>query len=238
LRKEAKNNLTSRKYVIATLKKGGQKFEILVDPWKAHAYREGQPISIDNIVIVEEVFSDAKKGEKHSRETLEKIFGTSDFKKVAEIILKEGRVPLTQEQRKELAERLRRQIINMISKLCIDARTKHPIPPKRVELALEEAKVRIDINRSADEQIMDIIKKLSMVIPIKYGVARIAIKVPPIYYARVYPILKEYGELKQTEWGRDGSFYALLELPLGLREELIGKLASLSKGEIQVKLLD
>ena len=48
---------------LARLKKGGEHFEIVVDPDLAVSFKEGQDIPIKDILKGEKIFSDAKKGQ-------------------------------------------------------------------------------------------------------------------------------------------------------------------------------
>jgi len=52
----------SERSVIAKLKREGKNFEILVYPEKAIEFKSGKPISINDVVVVEEIFTDSKKG--------------------------------------------------------------------------------------------------------------------------------------------------------------------------------
>ncbi len=56
--------VTLDKAVIARLKKAGMEFEILVDPYLARDLKEGKEVDFEELLAVEEVFKDAKKGER------------------------------------------------------------------------------------------------------------------------------------------------------------------------------
>ena len=55
--------------VIARLESHGERFEIFVDPDLASDFKRGQAINIEDILVVEEIFKDSKKGDKASEET-------------------------------------------------------------------------------------------------------------------------------------------------------------------------
>ena len=123
--------------VIARYEKFGKRFEILVDSQLVELWKD-DPTSIDieKIVAIEEVFLDAKDGERPTAELLEKVFNTLIFKPIAEIILSEGSIQLTAVQRKKMIELKRRQIIQHIHSNAIDPKSKGPHPMTRIELAL------------------------------------------------------------------------------------------------------
>ncbi|MEM2802178.1 MAG: ribosome assembly factor SBDS, partial [Archaeoglobaceae archaeon] len=136
------------KAVVARLRKGGSDFEILVDPYLARDLKEGKEVDFEDLLAVDEIFKNARKGERASNEELQKIFGTTNVKEIAKTIIIEGEVQITAEQRKEMLEAKKRQIITFISKNAIDPRTNAPHPPARIERALEEARVHVDIFKS------------------------------------------------------------------------------------------
>jgi ribosome maturation protein SDO1 len=49
--------------------------------------------------------------------------------------------------------------------------------------------------------------------------------------------LNSLGEVKKTNWLSDGTLIAELEIPAGAQQEVIDKLNSLTKGEVEVKVL-
>ncbi|HIP62955.1 MAG TPA: ribosome assembly factor SBDS, partial [Archaeoglobus profundus] len=154
------------KAVIARLKKGGETFEVLVDPYLARDLKEGKEVDFEQLLAIEEVFKDARKGERASKEVLQKVFGTTDIKKIVKTIIEEGEVQITAEQRREMLEQKKRQIIEFIRRNAVDPRTGAPHPPARIERALEEAKVHIDIFKSVEAQIKDIVKALKPILPL------------------------------------------------------------------------
>ncbi len=94
----------SDKFTTARLSKGQDRFEILVKPQPALDYKLGKPISISQVLMIEEVYSDSGKGTRASEEKLQKNFGTIDAVKVAEEIMKSGELQLTTEQRRQLID--------------------------------------------------------------------------------------------------------------------------------------
>jgi len=225
------------KAVIARLKKEGREFEVLVDCDKAIEFKKGKG-NIDEVIATDEVFSDSKKGDHASEHDLERIFKTQDKKKVAEIIIKTGEIQLTTEHKAKIREQKRNKIIDLIHKNAIDPKTNLPHPIKRIELALEEAKVKIDEFKSAEDQIQDIVKALSPILPIKFETRQLEIIIPSQYAAQSYNVLKKIGKLLEDKWQNDGSLLAKLEIPAGLQEELESELNKLTHGDVEIKIID
>ncbi len=226
-------------YVIARYEKGGHKFEILVDPEKAFKFREGEKVPIDEVLVGDYIYKDARKGDRASPEEVRKVFGTTDLRKVAEVILRKGELQLTTAQRRRMLEAKRKLIINYIARSAIDPRTKTPIPPQRIEKAMEEARVSIDLYRSVEEQAIKIVKAIAKHIPIKIARALITIKVPPAVAGRAYSELRRLGEVKNERWLNDGSLLIEIEIPAGMQGEVMDSISRVTKGmaEIKVKVM-
>src|SRR5947199_407324 len=165
----------------------------------------GKPIPLSQVLMIEEVYSDSGKGTRASEEKLRKHFGTIDPVKVAEEIMKSGELQLTTDQRRQLSDEKRRQIISIISRNAIDPRSGAPHPPLRIEQALEQVRISIDPYRSAEEQAKQVIEDLRPVLPIKMEQMRIAVKVFPEHAARAYNAFKSFGTVTREEWQADGA---------------------------------
>ncbi len=225
-----------REYVIARYEVKGHRFEILVDPEKALEYREGKKLDLDEVLKGDYVYKDVRKGDKASPEELVRVFGTDDIRVVADAIIKKGELQLTTEQRRRMLESRRRQIVNYIARSAVDPKTKTPIPPQRIEKAMEEARVVIDLYKSVEEQAAAIVKTISRILPIRIARARFRIRVPPEVAARAVQELRKLGEVKAEQWSRDGSYEIEFEVPAGLQQEVIDKVNRVTRGQSEVKI--
>ncbi|MCC6003249.1 MAG: ribosome assembly factor SBDS [Thermofilum sp.] len=226
-----------RKLSIARLERGGKRYEIYVDVEKAWMFRSGENVSIKEILEGEFVYYDASKGLKASEIELKRVFGTSDIYAVAETILKKGELLLTTEQRRELIEQKKRQIIDALSRNAVDPRTNAPIPAKRIELALEEAKVGIDPFKPVEQQLPEVVKALRVILPMKIMRAIMAVHIPAAYVGKAYSAVGKMGKILRENYLSDGSLQLEIEIPAGMQTSLIEKVASLTRGSGEVKLL-
>jgi len=220
--------------VIARLKKDGKVFEILVDCDKALEFKKGKEI-LDNVVAVDNVFKDVKKGEHASESDLEKIFGTRDFRKIAEIIIKEGEIQVTKEHRDKEREEKFKQIVNIIHRNAIDPKTGLPHPPVRIENAMREAKVNIDDTKSAEQQVEKVLEKIRSIIPIKFELHELELIIPNKYVGSSYYVLKKYSKILNEEWLGNGDLKVLVEIPAGIRDEFFSELNKICHGEVESK---
>lgn len=225
------------KYVIARFEAKGHRFEILVNPDLALKVKEGKQVNIDELLVGDIVYKDARKGLKASPESLRKVFGTDDIRKIAIEIIKRGEIHLTAEQRRKIIENKRKQIINLIAKNAIDPKTKLPIPPKRIELAMEQARVSVDPFKSPEAQVEEIVSKIARIIPIKIAKAYLAVRVPPQFSGKAYKALASLGDIKKTQWLNDGSLLMELEIPAGMQDEVIDKINKATHGTASIKVL-
>ncbi|MEM0230736.1 MAG: ribosome assembly factor SBDS [Candidatus Woesearchaeota archaeon] len=221
---------------LARLKKGGENFEVVIDPDLAVKYRNGEDVELSEVLKSEHVFSDAKKGLRASEKLMMELFGTEDELKVAEIILKEGEIQVTEEFRQEQREALRKRIITLLARNAVDPKTGYPHPPQRIEAAIEEAKAKIDYSKSAEAQIKDIARQIQSVLPIKFENAIIELRIPAKHAVRTYGVLKSYGEIISEEWLSDASLSAKIRMPAGMQQQFFDAINKITKGEIESKI--
>ncbi len=215
---------------LARLRKGGAVFEVVVDPDAVIALRESGKGKVRDVVRAEKVFADAKKGELASEEQLETILGTVAFEEAARRILDEGEIQLTAEHRERVRERKRRQLVARIHRNAIDPKTGSPHPEKRIELAMEEAKVKMDELRTVEQQLPDVVKRLQAVLPLRFEQARLTLRIPSQYGAKLYGEVTRQAKLLEEAWLDDGSWQAEVELPAGMKEEFADMLKNATHG--------
>jgi len=222
--------------VTAKIKYHGENFEILVDPKKAQEFKGGD--ENDDFLAVNFIFKDANKGDKASPDSLKKAFGTDNVAEISKIIIKKGEIQLTTEQRRAMMENKRAQIVSYISRHTINPQTGHPHPPQRIETALEEARVSIDMYKRTEDQIKQILHSLAPILPIKLENRRIGVKVPAEYVSKTMGLVKTLGTITKEEWGRDGSWIFIIEIPTGLQDDLFSKLNGATKGNVETKIME
>ena len=227
----------TEKYTTARLSVEGDRFEILVKPEEALNFRMGKQVAVTQLLVIEEIYSDANKGTRASIEKLQKAFGTTDAVKIADEILRRGELQLTTDQRRQLVEDKRKQIVAFLARHCIDPRTGTPHPPLRIEQALSQIRISIDPFRSAEEQAKTIIDDLRPIIPLKMEQMRVAVKIFAEQAAKAYGAVKNYGTITKEEWQRDGSWIGVVEMPAGLYGPFIDRLGKLTQGTVQTKIL-
>jgi len=222
---------------IAKLKTHGQEFEIMIDSDKAIAFKNGQLEDVKETLAVENIFTDAKKGMEASPNSLKQCFKTDDVLEVAKEIINKGEFALSAEYKQNLKDTKRKQIINLIHRNGVNPSNHLPHPPQRIEAAMEEAKVHIDEFEDTQRQMQEVLKKIRPILPIKFEIKEIAIKIPGEFAAKSYNVINNFGKKIKEEWLTDGSLSIIIEMPGGLEEDFYEKLNSLCHGSVESKVL-
>ena len=225
------------KAIIASYDREGKHFEIYVDPDGAYAYLDGSKKDLKNILVADEVYENAKKGERAKSSDVQKAFGTTDMIEILKFIFEKGEVQLTTEQKRKKLEDKRKKVLTILLRESIDPRTNAPHTPTRMENAFEEARITIDPFKDAREQLPDIIKKLRPILPLKFEKIKIAVKVPAAYAHKTYGTLKDWG-MKQEEWTKHGDFICVLEIFGGEQGEFYDILNKLTTGAVEIRKME
>lgn len=183
------------------------------------------------------MYKDAKTGEAVSEQDLQKSFGTTDPLKAADRILREGELQLTTEQRREMVEQKRNQIAAIISKRGINPQTNTPHPPQRVLNAMDQTGVNIDPFADAELQVDKVVNSIKKILPISFQKVVVQVKIPAQFAGKAYSILKSAGEMRSEQWLNDGSLQADIIILAGLQEEFFQKIASLTHGNYESKVV-
>ncbi len=220
---------------LARLRKGGENLEVVGDPDAAISYKQGKLNDINDVLRAHKIFFNAKKGELASEEHLLNLFGTSDPLIIADKIIHEGDIQLTVEHREQLREAKAKKIVRMIHMNAVNPSTGIVHPEERIRLAMQEARVRIDEFKSAEEQVNDIVKKLRPIIPIRFVTYLADVRLPSVHAAKNYGVLEHYGTIVREEWLSDGSLAASVEIPAGSFSDLVDELSAKTHGEVQIE---
>jgi ribosome maturation protein SDO1 len=223
--------------IVARFNKKDHHFEILVDPKAIDLAHQNKEVNILNYLATDMIFKDARKAEKASEDVIEDIFGTTDTATVALHILRHGEYQLTTQQRKAMLEQKRRAVIDWIARMSMDPHTKTPHPRDRIERAMEEAGVHVDMFKPVEEQVKTIVPALRPVIPLSIENVRIDVRIPAQYAGRAYGEVINMAKIIKEEWLSDGSFKCVAEIPAGMQTQFYDKLNALTKGDVETRLL-
>lgn len=223
--------------IAARLKHGGKHYEVLVDPELALSLRKGDDVDIPAMLAVEDVFENASRGDHPAEEDVERTFGTTEIYAVAEHIVTHGELHLTKDQRKQILDDKRRQVVGIIAAGAFNPQTKAPHPPARIEKAMDEAGIHLDPMKSVDELVNITMDAIRPIIPIRFDTVEVAVKIPADYAAKAYGEVAGFGEVQKEEWQHDGSWIGVIKIPAGMQLDFYGIVNRVSKGNAETKLL-
>jgi ribosome maturation protein SDO1 len=223
---------------IVRLRKNGSEYELVVDPDKAIAYREKKLSDADLVDVLksDKIFSDAQKGLLAPQATFKSVFGTQNEDEITKQILTKGDLHLTAEYKRELREKVKKQIIQIIQANGVDPRTGHPHPLVRIESALTQVKYKVDEFVPAKDQVKGIVKMLQDVLPIRFEEKDFEVIVPAKFAAKVFGYLQHKTTVLRQDWLHDGSVKVLIRIPGGLELTFMDELLKQTVGTAQVTL--
>ena len=222
--------------VLARLEKGGSRYEILVDPDMVQEWKQNnESVKLLDLLATEQIWSDASSGDRPTSEALINIFGSTDLMVCLKKILLEGSIQLTTIQRKKIVEDKKKKIINEIASTATDPKTKLPHPASRIEIALDEARFSVDPFLSIERQVQDAIKILKPLIPLQFITVKLAFRIAGKDYGGVNQLLRN--SIKKEEWLSDGTWVCVIEVPGGMKNEIISRVSQRSS-DADVKELD
>lgn len=222
---------------LARIKKNGKNFEIVVDPDKAMAFRQGTFHDVRDLLVADHIFQSVQKGIFSPEHDLRMTFGTLDTEEIAEFILRKGELQLSSRYRESLQHEKKRTILELIHRNAINPQSNLPHPLIRLENAFEEAKIRIDDKKSAEDQVQDVLKKLKLLLPIKIEHKQLSIRMSAEHARKHYGIFRRYGKIMHEEWLPEGHFVCTLEIPAGLYMDFVDDLSKKTRGGVDIKVL-
>ncbi|MHC3439797.1 ribosome assembly factor SBDS [Natrialbaceae archaeon A-gly3] len=225
--------------VTARLESHGARFEVLVDPDAALAIKRGEfDGELEDVIAAEDVFEDASRGDRPAENDLETVFDTTAPLEIIPEVITEGEIQITADQRREMQEQKRKQLIDTIARNAVNPQMDNaPHPPERIENALEEAGVTVDPMEPVSEQVDDALDALRPVIPIRFEEVTIAVQIPPEHAGSAQAQIRGFGDLEREEWQPDGSWVGVLTFPAGLQNDFYDVVNEHTSGEAETRIV-
>jgi len=221
--------------VVARIERNGKTFEIFVDPELAWEIRRNEKEFTLEVLAVDDIFKDARSGERPSEDDLLLAFNTIDVPEIAEKIICKGILHLTAEQKRKKAEEKKKQIIEKIAKNAVNPQTGSPHPPVRIESVMDEARVSIDPFLPASEQIRTVVDAIRPILPISFEKKKYRIDLPPQYASKCYGDVKRIAEIVNETWQNDGHLVLTVEIAAGASMELMDVLNKITHGTVMIQ---
>ncbi|MEE6208811.1 ribosome assembly factor SBDS [Salarchaeum sp. III] len=225
--------------VTARLESHGERFEVLIDPDAALAMKRGEfDGDLEDVIAARDVFENASRGDRPAEEDLEEVFGTTDPLEIIPEVVERGEIQITAEQRQEMQEQKRKQLINTIARNAVNPQMDNaPHPPDRIENALEQAGFTVDPMEPVENQVDDALDALRPVIPIRFDEVTVAVQVPADYAGSAQAQIRQFGDLEREEWQADGSWVGVLTFPAGMQNEFYDLVNEHTSGEAETQII-
>jgi ribosome maturation protein SDO1 len=225
--------------VTARLESHGARFEVLIDPDAALAIKRGEfDDDLEDVIAAEDVFENASRGDRPAENDLEDVFGTTDPMEIIPEVVEQGEIQITAEQRREMQEQKRKQLINTITRNAVNPQMDDaPHPPERIERALEEGDFTVDPMEPVESQVDEALDVLRPIIPIRFDEVTIAVQLPPAHAGSGQAKVREFGDLEREEWQADGSWVGVVRFPAGLQNDFYDLVNEVSSGEAETRVI-
>lgn len=225
--------------VTAQLESHGARFEVLVDPDAALAIKRGEfDGDLEEVIAAEDVFENASRGDRPAAEDLETVFETTEPLEIIPEVIRRGDIQITAEQRREMQEQKRKQLIDRITRNAVNPQMDDaPHPPERIERALEEADFTVDPMEPVENQVDEALDVLRPIIPIRFDEVVIAVRISAANAGSGQARIRQFGDLKREEWQSDGSWVGVLEFPAGLQNDFYELVNEVSSGNAETRVV-
>src|SRR6056297_673029 len=225
--------------VTARLESHGARFEVLVDPDAALAIKRDEfDGDLEDVIAAEDVFENASRGDRPAEDDLETVFETTEPLEIIPQVIKQGEIQITADQRREMQEQKRKQLIDTITRNAVNPQMDNaPHPPERIENALEQAGFRVDPMEPVESQVDDALEALRPVIPIRFDEVTVAVQVPADQAGSAQARIRTFGDLDREEWQNDGSWVGVLTFPAGMQNEFYDLVNEHTSGEAETRII-
>mmetsp|Transcript_5090 Transcript_5090/g.9291 ORF Transcript_5090/g.9291 Transcript_5090/m.9291 type:complete len:253 (-) Transcript_5090:66-824(-) len=173
------NQVRLTNVVVVRLKKKGYRFEIACYPNKVVSWRNKTETDLDEVLQIEQVFSNVSKGVLAPSKQLQEAFGTEDIPTVVKVILEKGEVQVSSKERQHTHDQIFQEIATIVSEKCVDPSTKRPFTAGMIERAMRDTlHYAVVPNKSSKQQALDVINKLKEHMEIERAQMEVLITLP------------------------------------------------------------
>jgi len=208
-----------------------KKLELLCNACTIVKYRKGL-LSRDSVLAIDQIFKNAQKGNKANDTDIRKVFGDKALPECIDEMLNNGDFQLTTQERKELTEKKRNEILHYFHTNYINPMNKLPHPRARYENAFKEHKINIDYSVSTERQVKDIYRKLIGAISMKPKEREIIISIGKAD-KKVIKTISSYSKMLEVK-SKNGRHAFQVSIFDSQYEALLADLESCTKGDFQV----
>ncbi|KAG5436850.1 hypothetical protein PCK2_001044, partial [Pneumocystis canis] len=189
---------------------------------------------IDEVLQINNVFTNVSKGYVACLEDLKRVFQTNDMN-----ILKKGDIQVGEKERSHRIENTYKDIVRTIVDKCINPVTKKGYTTFMIERALKDMGFSVNLNRNVKSQALDAIKQLKEknIIPIERTRMRVRI-VSPLNMAEKFKEKLQQLTVSVMDEQRDGEFQAIVSIDPGDYRRIMDFIREETKDKAYIEVLD
>ena len=148
------------------IKKKGKPFEVACYRNKVLSWRSKMETDLDEVLQIDNVFSNVSKGKLANSKDILACFDTNDNKLVIKEILEKGELQITDQERHAMQESTFRDVAAIVADKCINPENNRPYTVGMIKNAMKQIHYGVNLTKSAKSQALDVIKKLKATMPI------------------------------------------------------------------------
>lgn len=145
---------------IVRLKVNKEKFEVACYKNKIKQFREKIENDVNEVLQVSEIFSNAVKGDKANKKTLEKVFPKMTKENIIELILLKGDIQVSEKERESNLGNVKNDIASIIAEKTFNLDTGMPFTQVTILQALNAIGANIKDTEEAKKQALKYIKEI------------------------------------------------------------------------------
>jgi len=166
---------------LVKLKKAGKKFEVAAYCNKVVNWRNGVETDIDEVLQIEEVFTNTSRGVVAKAKDLVAAFGTDDRAACCRVVLAKGELQVGGLERRAAADSSFRDIAKIVAEKCVNPDSLRPYPVTVIERAMKGLGFAPNPNRGGKQQALELIGRLQCEtdMPIERARMHLRLTAPP-----------------------------------------------------------
>ncbi|KDN39600.1 hypothetical protein RSAG8_08756, partial [Rhizoctonia solani AG-8 WAC10335] len=195
---------------IVRLKKGGKRFEIACYKNKVQEWRNGVETDLDEVLQINNVFSNVSKGQASNSDELQKAFGKTDVFSRSN----KGELQVGDKERAHESSQLWKDIATQVAEKCVDPTTQKPYPVGLIEKAMTEAGFSVKTGKNAKAQVLECIKHLqaNSTLPLQRARMRVRITMPVKDGKRLKEqVVQGADKIEDEDWGEEWEIIMLID---------------------------
>jgi len=224
--------MSSTNVQLVKYQKNGVKVEILAKPGMVTKFRDGK-CSLKDALLDDTIYANSSKGEVASDADIVKLGARGN--ELLDIILKTGKYSLTAQEKREVVEQRRIEVINFLHDNFVDSSTRVPHPIVRIENAIKDIKYNIDPEIDAEHNVRSMIPKLQTLIRLTETSIEGQMIIPNDKLGQCVGICYNMGNVTREEFGPQNAYLNMLISP-GKYESMIEQISRASQGTAVFKI--